>query len=92
MVSFQTTPPMSSYLVAIFVGEFVPNRNGSLITIYTRPGNGDRTEYVWNEAARHLRALEQYTGIKYALPKLDILALPNDYNRGMENWGLNIYE
>lgn len=92
MVSFESTPLMSSYLVAIFVGEFVSNKNNSFITVYSHKNNINRTEYVRIEALKHLQALEEYTGIKYMLPKLDMLAIPNDFFIGMENWGITIYE
>lgn len=92
MVSFESTPSMSSYLVAIFVGEFVSNKNNSFITVYSHKNNINRTEYVRIEALKHLQALEEYTGIKYMLPKLDMLAIPNDFFVGMENWGITIYE
>jgi len=92
VVFFESTPPMSSYLTAIFVGEFVPSNNGSAITVYTHTDNINQTDYIWTEAPKHLQVLENYTGIKYMLPKLDILALPDGYFKGMENWGMNTYE
>lgn len=92
MVSFESTPMMSSYLVAIFVGEFTSSKNNSVITFYARENSINKIEYIEVEAPKHLQVLEEYTGIKYMLPKLDMLAIPDDYFKGMENWGINIYE
>jgi len=90
-VYFEETPPMSTYLVAIYVGEFVPNQNNSKITIYTYEGKKNQTEYVATEAPKHLKVLEEYTGINYMLPKMDLLAIPDFRAGAMENWGMNTY-
>lgn len=90
-MNFESTPLMSTYLAAIYVGEFVPNKNNSYITVYTHKDYVNQTEYVSNDAPRYLRVLEEYTGIKYMLPKMDLLSIP-DFNAGaMENWGMNTY-
>ncbi|XP_022165263.1 aminopeptidase N-like [Myzus persicae] len=90
-VNFSETPLMSTYLAAIYVGQFVPNQNDSKITIYTHETVKDQTEYVATEAPKHLKALEEYTGINYMLPKMDLLAIPDFRAGAMENWGLNTY-
>ncbi|CAI6344932.1 unnamed protein product [Macrosiphum euphorbiae] len=90
-VYFEETPPMSTYLAAIYVGEFVPNQNDSKITIYTHKGKQDQTEYVATEAPKHLKVLEEYTAINYMLPKMDLLAIPDFQAGAMENWGMNTY-
>uniref|UniRef100_A0A2S2NAD6 Aminopeptidase n=2 Tax=Schizaphis graminum TaxID=13262 RepID=A0A2S2NAD6_SCHGA len=87
---------MSSYLVAIYVGEFVPSNNNrsdsSTITVYTHQELSNQTEYVLNEAPKHLRVLEEYTGMSYTLPKMDLLAVPDLSFGAMENWGINNYQ
>lgn len=90
-VYFSETPPMSTYLVAIYVGEFVPDQNDSKITIYSHRGMINQTEYVATEAPKHLKVLEEYTGINYMLPKMDLLAIPDFKAGAMENWGINTY-
>jgi aminopeptidase N len=82
---------MSSYLVAIYVGEFIPNRFDSQITIYTHKTYINQTSYIGAEAPKHLNALSDYTGIKYTLPKMDLLAVPDLSFGAMENWGINTY-
>lgn len=95
-VYFELTPPMSSYLVAIYVGEFVPSakikNESSTITVYTHRELSNQTEYVKNEAPKHLRVLEEYTNLPYMLPKMDLLAVPDLSFGAMENWGINTYQ
>lgn len=90
-VYFRETPPMSTYLAAIYVGEFVPNQNDPRIAIYTHKGMQSQTEYVATEAPKHLKVLEEYTAINYMLPKMDLLAIPDFRSGAMENWGMNTY-
>lgn len=82
---------MPSYLVAIFVGEFVPKKYDSNITIYAKKDYVHLTEYVGAVASVDMRVLEEYTGIKYRLPKMDMLAIPDTWAEAMENWGMTTF-
>lgn len=63
----------------------------SQITVWTRPGLVHTAEYSLKIAGQILRYYEQFFGIEYPLPKMDMIALP-DFNAGaMENWGLITY-
>ncbi|XP_025208483.1 aminopeptidase N-like [Melanaphis sacchari] len=90
-VYFSKTPAMSTYLTAIYVGEFVPDKKNSNIKIYTHKEMQDQTEYIATEAPKHLKVLEKYTNIDYMLPKMDLLAIPDFQAGAMENWGINTY-
>jgi len=92
MVYFESTPMMSSYLVTIFVGEFESIKNSSMITVYTHKHNQERAAYVRTEASKNLRVLEDYIGIKFVLPKLDLLFIPNYNIMTMPSWGLDMYK
>lgn len=87
------TPPMSTYLVAFFIGEFehIDNYHNNLIKIYSHLGKLYQNNYINEEAPHLLEVMEKYTGIRYDLPKLDLLPLPELAIGGMENWGLNTY-
>jgi len=87
---FAKTPVMSTYLVYLGVGEFeysTKNANGVQIRTVTTKGNKNFSKYALNMAAELLPAYEKYFGIKYPLPKLDLIAVPDFAAGAMENWG-----
>ncbi|NXG22890.1 AMPN Aminopeptidase, partial [Grallaria varia] len=93
---FDTTPKMSTYLLAFIVSQFdyVQNDTGNvLIRIWGRPnaiaeGQG---EYALNVTGPILNFFEEHYSTPYPLPKSDQVGLP-DFNAGaMENWGLVTY-
>lgn len=91
-VHFEQTPPMSTCLIAYFVGEFECLENDRQnLSVYSHLGNLYQTEYASKMAPGLLNVMERYTGIGYSLPKLDLLALPELGLGAMENWGLNTY-
>ncbi|XP_050519995.1 uncharacterized protein LOC126893642 [Daktulosphaira vitifoliae] len=88
---FEQTPLMSPYLLAMFVGEFEGRSAGQNINVYTHPDYLNQTTYIVHKAASLLKAMEIYTGVDYALKKIDLLAIPDFEAGAMENWGLNTY-
>ncbi len=89
-VLFEPTPPMSSYLLYLGVGKFdaVTGRYGNLrIRVMTTPGNSALGELSLEYTKHFLAFYESYFGIKYPLPKLDLLAIPDFAAGAMENWG-----
>jgi len=87
---FQETPPISTYLVAFFVGDFYAMKTRN-VAIYTHASYIGQAEYMANKSSYLLEAMEEYTGVDYLLPKLDLLAVPDFAAGAMENWGLNTY-
>ncbi|NXY39436.1 AMPN Aminopeptidase, partial [Pomatorhinus ruficollis] len=96
VTQFDTTPRMSTYLLAFIVSQFTSVRNNSedtLIRIWGRPkaiqeGQGD---YALTVTGPILRFFEEHYNTSYPLPKSDQVGLP-DFNAGaMENWGLVTY-
>lgn len=83
---------MSTYLIAIYVGEFVPNEKYQKLTVYGRKDYINQTGYVARDGLKHINVLEEYTGIKYMLPKMDLLAIPDFAAGAMENWGIVTYK
>ncbi|VDO25614.1 unnamed protein product [Haemonchus placei] len=81
---------MSTYLMAIAIGEFdyVEGRTAAGVRIrsWATPGEINAAPYSVNIGVKCLDFLENYTGIKYPLPKLDMIAF-NAFG-AMENWGL----
>ena len=87
-ISFSTTPKMSTYLVALLVGDFKclqDSQDGTPIRVCAVPA--DVNEGKWAlEAAKHVLAYyNQYFAIKYPYKKLDLIALPDFSAGAMEN-------
>lgn len=87
---FQQTPPISTYLVAFFVGEFYAIKTRT-VGVFTREGYVKQAEYIAHTSIKLIEAMENFTGVEYMLPKLDLLAIPDFAAGAMENWGLNTY-
>jgi aminopeptidase N len=92
LVTFQTTPPMSSYLLFLGVGDFerLTTRVGDTeIGVVTRRGAGEQGRWALESAARILSYYNDYFGTPYPLPKLDNVAGPgsSQFFGAMENWG-----
>lgn len=91
-VTFQTTPPMSSYLLFLAVGEFdriTTSAADTEIGIVTKRGDGAKGRWALQSSARLLPWYNKYFGTPYPLPKLDNIAGPgsSQFFGAMENWG-----
>jgi len=89
---FTKTPQMSTYLVYLGVGNYaIRNKkidNGRVeIRFIAPPGNEDKGKFALHITAKLLKSYESYFGIKYPLPKLDLIAIPDFDASAMENWG-----
>ena len=94
VVSFRTTPRMSTYLVAVIVGEFACEKTsseGTPIRVCAVPEKGKLTHWAAAEAKSLLAFYDGYFGIRYPLPKLDMIALPDFEAGAMENFGAITY-
>jgi aminopeptidase N len=89
-VKFFTTPKMSSYLLFLGVGKFekLSSTLGKLkVNAYATPGKKDLCQLSLDYAKRFILFYEKYFGIKYPLPKVDLIAIPDFAAGAMENWG-----
>lgn len=87
---FARTPVMSTYLVYLGVGEFeyLSGRAGrTAVRVVATKGNRAKAKFALGLAKRLLGAYESYFGIRYPLPKLDLIAVPDFAAGAMENWG-----
>ncbi len=95
-VSFQATPPMSSYLFVMVAGEMerlAETADGVDVGVVARRGDQEQGRYALETAVRLLRFYDSYFGVKYPLPKLDLIAVPGGFGGAMENWGgITFYE
>jgi puromycin-sensitive aminopeptidase len=91
---FAETPIMSTYIVAMVVGEFDVltdiSDEGIIVNVYAAPGVAERGRFSLGVAVRALSFFSKQFGIPYPLKKLDMVAIP-DFLGAMENWGLVTY-
>lgn len=90
---YPTTPIMSTYLIAMVVSDlrFVDyNSTESAVKfkVWSRNEALQQTKYAGLIGPRILTYFETYFKIKFPLPKIDIMALPDFGFTAMENWGL----
>jgi alanyl aminopeptidase len=88
---FQPTPPISTYLVALIVGEFVIDqgaREPVPIRLVRAKGKSGDAKGTLDAATGLLDALGRYFDYPYPFPKMDLVALPQFFHGAMENPGL----
>lgn len=91
---FNTTPKMSTYLVAFIVAELKYVENNSFripVRCYATPGYEHDGQFAADLTAKTLAFFEKTFGIQYPLPKLDNVAVHEFAAGAMENWGLVTY-
>ena len=90
LYKFEKTPVVSTYLIYLGVGEFeyLTGKTGKVqIRVITTKGNKSKGKYSLDLGKKLLTSYEKYFGIKYPLPKLDLIAIPDFAAGAMENWG-----
>src|ERR1019366_2499476 len=93
-IKFSTSPKMSSYLVALTVGDWKcvsDHTDGVKVSVCTVPGKENLAQFPLEAVKAILHYYDNYYGIKYPLPKLDNIAVPDFQAGAMENWGAIIY-
>ena len=88
--NFQKTPLVSTYLIYLGVGEFeyLTGKAGKIqIRVVTTKGNTSKGKFSLELGKKLLTSYEKYFGIKFPLPKLDLIAVPDFAAGAMENWG-----
>jgi len=93
-VKFATSAKMSSYLVALAVGNFEyveGSADGIPIRVWGPPGSKPYSGYALEVAEQCMKYYNKYFGIKYPFEKLDMIGLPDFAAGAMENTGLITY-
>jgi aminopeptidase N len=93
-VKFATTPKMSTYLVAFLVGDFQcvsGESDGVPIRACATPDKVEQGKFAVSAAEFILHYYDTYFGIKYPMPKLDMIAIPDFEAGAMENFGAITY-
>ncbi|KAL9313154.1 hypothetical protein ACSQ67_018606 [Phaseolus vulgaris] len=94
-VSYQESPIMSTYLVAVVVGlfDYVEDHtsDGVKVRVYCQVGKANQGKFALDVAVKTLDLYKSYFATPYSLPKLDMIAIPDFAAGAMENYGLVTY-
>jgi aminopeptidase N/puromycin-sensitive aminopeptidase len=93
-IRFARTPKMSTYLVAFLVGDFQclsGESDGVPIRACATPDKVQLGQFALSGAEFFLHYYDTYFGIKYPMPKLDMIAIPDFEAGAMENFGAITY-
>lgn len=93
-VVFARTPKMSTYLVAFLVGDFACSKgaaDGVPIRVCSTPDKVKLTTFAVKAAEHFLHYYDGYFGIRYPMPKLDLIGIPDFEAGAMENFGAITY-
>jgi aminopeptidase N len=96
VTTFETTPKMSTYLLAWVVGDLhkksSKTKSGVEVSVWATPAQPSSSlDFALDVAVRSIEFYEEYFKTEYPLPKSDHVALPDFSNGAMENWGLVTY-
>jgi len=87
-LTFSTSPRMSTYLVALAVGDWqcLERKVDAVpIRVCAVPESKDKAQFALDVATHSMQFYNQWYGIKYPFGKLDMLAIPDYEWGGMEN-------
>jgi aminopeptidase N len=94
--TFETSPVMSSYLLAFVVGDLQKisgeTKNGTVVSIWSSKDHPkSNLKFALESAIKSTEFFNDYFYTDYPLPKCDHVALPDFSSGAMENWGLITY-
>lgn len=89
--TFETTPKMSTYLLAFVSGNMkylsATTKHGIEVRTYATPNNVKHLDFALDVGVKCLDFFNDYFGIEYPLKKCDFIALSDFASGAMENWG-----
>lgn len=96
VTDFDTTPRMSTYLLAWVTGELhrktAVTKSGVEVNVWATPAQpASSLDFALDIATRTIDFFDDYFDTPYPLPKSDHVALPDFSSGAMENWGLITY-
>lgn len=96
VTTFDTTPRMSSYLLAWVFGELhkksATTKSGVEVNVWATPAQpASSLDFGLDIAVRSIDFFDDYFDTPFPLPKSDQVALPDFSSGAMENWGLVTY-
>ncbi len=95
-VTFERTPRMSTYLLALVIGELQHKtaftNNGTKVSVWATPAQSPASlDFALDHAVKSIEFFNDYFDTPYPLPKSDHVAVPDFSSGAMENWGLVTY-
>ncbi|XP_026481703.1 puromycin-sensitive aminopeptidase-like [Ctenocephalides felis] len=91
-IEFDPTPPMSTYMLAVVIGEYdyvqLLSSDGVRVRVYTPLGKKDFGRFAVGVTSKVLPYYKEFFDMKYPLPKLDLVAVPEFPAGASECWGL----
>ncbi len=96
ITTFDTTPRMSTYLLALVMGELqsktATTASGVDVAVWATPAQSPASlDFALEEAVKTIEFFDEYFSVPYPLPKADHVAVPDFSAGAMENWGLITY-
>ncbi|KVI05923.1 protein of unknown function DUF3358 [Cynara cardunculus var. scolymus] len=92
---FEESPIMPTYLVAVVIGVFdyieETTHDGTRVRAYCPVGKSEKAKLALSISVKALELYTKYFSMPYALPKLDMVAVPDFSGGAMENYGLITY-
>ena len=88
---FSKSPMMSTYLLCIVIGQYCAlsrMAGNTKISVYAPLSRAEEANFSLNTAVKCIEIFNQFFGIEYCLPKLDLIGLACLSVGAMENWGL----
>ncbi len=86
---FAPTPPMPTYLLTLDAGVMTSvsgESDGVPIHVYAAPGT-EGLNTILSRAERIMHYYNSYLGVRFPLPKLDVIAAPGWFHSALEQWG-----
>lgn len=87
-ITFSTSPRMSTYLVALAIGDWQcleSIADGIPVRVCATPEHKNAGKFALDAAVHSLKFYDQWYGIKYPFGKLDLVGIPDYEWGGMEN-------
>jgi aminopeptidase N len=93
---FETSPKMSTYLLAFAFGDMqykeAKTKDGVVVRVWaTRANRPESLDFGLDVGVRAIEFFNEYYGVPYPLAKCDHIALPDFAVGAMENWGMITY-
>ncbi|HSX29311.1 MAG TPA: M1 family metallopeptidase [Candidatus Saccharimonadales bacterium] len=90
--TFETTPRMSTYLLAFVYGDMqwreAKTKSGVIVRVWSSKVHSlESLDFALDVTRRGIEFFDDYYGVPYPLAKCDMVALPDFSAGAMENWG-----